>query len=302
MRPPETAPRQGCPELEALAAFVEGKLEGTERAAVVAHLADCDACREVVAESRALAGELELAGRDSSPEVRSLPVSRRPGFSSGWGVGLAAVLGLAAVGLGYLALLRPQSVEAVLGGLVNRGEALSLPETWTDPAWSVMRGEAPTISERAVAFRLGARSADLTLALAMKDQGAVRRLAVESVFLLAAVPFSEPIATAFRELAAKVSEPSANWSELARSVSAANGDVRDSVDEALLDLGRWAETGRLLAASRSTTRPPGPPGSSPETAELAELVAFAESTARSTDLAAREAAFERLVARGGDLR
>lgn len=299
MRLPESAPRQGCPELEALAAFVEGRLEANERTAVIEHLAGCDACREVVAESRALAGELELVAREAAPEVVPFPVRRR--LLPGWRFGVAAALVLVGAGLGFFVLLRPPSVEALLGRLVNRGDAVHLPATWTDPTWSVMRGEGPTLSDRAVAFRLGVRSADLALALAMRDQEAVRRLAAENVLLLSGVPFSEPIATTYREIAAKASEPSTNWSELARSAVAAGAEVRDSTDENLVELGRWAETGRLLASSRSSMRAPRPPKAARSTVELAESVAAAEHSTHGGDLVARESAFERLVARGGSL-
>jgi hypothetical protein len=40
-----------CPSLEDLAAFLDGKLSGGERARVVAHLADCPRCYEVFAET-----------------------------------------------------------------------------------------------------------------------------------------------------------------------------------------------------------------------------------------------------------
>ncbi|HVE72532.1 MAG TPA: zf-HC2 domain-containing protein [Thermoanaerobaculia bacterium] len=40
-----------CPSDETLAVFVEGKLKGAEREAVVAHLADCADCRDIVVDA-----------------------------------------------------------------------------------------------------------------------------------------------------------------------------------------------------------------------------------------------------------
>ena len=75
-RSPEVGQRSGCPELEALAAFVEGRLEGAEQAAVIEHLSDCEACREVVAESRALLAELDPAA--AAPQAPARPLEFRP--------------------------------------------------------------------------------------------------------------------------------------------------------------------------------------------------------------------------------
>ena len=41
----------GCPEPEDLAAFADGKLSGSQRTHVELHLADCDTCRELVADT-----------------------------------------------------------------------------------------------------------------------------------------------------------------------------------------------------------------------------------------------------------
>jgi serine/threonine protein kinase len=48
MKPAATLGRTGCPTENALARFVEGNLLGTDRASTEAHLADCNACQEVL--------------------------------------------------------------------------------------------------------------------------------------------------------------------------------------------------------------------------------------------------------------
>ncbi len=47
----------GCPAPEDLAAFVDGKLSREARAAIELHLADCDTCREAVADTVSLSNE-----------------------------------------------------------------------------------------------------------------------------------------------------------------------------------------------------------------------------------------------------
>lgn len=49
--------RLGCPGPEDLAAFTDGRLPRAERAQIESHLADCDACRELVAETVLLSQE-----------------------------------------------------------------------------------------------------------------------------------------------------------------------------------------------------------------------------------------------------
>ena len=66
------------PELETLAAFVDGRLSGAERASVVEHLASCDDCLEVVAETAAVQEELDA--ETSSPGQ----VVRQPGAWRRW--------------------------------------------------------------------------------------------------------------------------------------------------------------------------------------------------------------------------
>jgi tetratricopeptide (TPR) repeat protein len=51
-----------CPDAEELAEYVEGRLSGRARAHVEVHLADCEMCRDVVAETLRLGGEAVAAG------------------------------------------------------------------------------------------------------------------------------------------------------------------------------------------------------------------------------------------------
>lgn len=295
MDPHEMDRRSGCPEIETLAAFVDGRLESAELSAVVEHLADCDACRELVAECRALVGELGPAGVEAPAGVQPL---RR--FAPRWVWGLAAVLAVASVGLGYFLMAKAPAVDAVLADFGRRGEAARLPADWTDARWPVMRGEHSAVTERALAFRLGVRWADLALALGLGDRPKVESLATECAATLAEVPFSDSIAQRYREIAAMAADRSSDLRTVDGVAALAARETREAVDEAALDLGAWAEAERLMASARSPRVALRPPSSSAVPPALADLVAAAVESTRQADFAAREAAFARLIARAGD--
>ncbi len=79
-----------CSTLEEVAAFAEGRLRGAERERLIAHLAGCADCREVLAETVETAEELEAAerpakiahcGRAQRPP-RAIPLGEAPGAAA----------------------------------------------------------------------------------------------------------------------------------------------------------------------------------------------------------------------------
>jgi anti-sigma factor RsiW len=304
--PSRLDPRLGCPELEALAAFADGRLAGGERAAVVAHLADCDACRELVAETLALAaderptaaGEEVASGGDVVPFRKPKRAPRRRL--------LAGVAAAAAVVVAALLWLRssPPAAEVTLAALADEPRLLErLGADWAEPLWSVTRGDGPAVSDAARAFRLGVRSADLELALGAGDRRAARRFAAECALLLGDVPLADPAAHLYRELARRAGEPGEAVAALAADATTAARLAREAVEPQHGELGRWSETGRLAAAAGARVGLPALPAL--PAALPADAAALARAAARP-ELDApperRAAAFAELVARGGDLR
>jgi hypothetical protein len=294
-------PRRGCPELELLAAFADGRLAGAERAAVVAHLADCEACREIVVETRALAERPFAAGAEARGEV--VPF-RRPARR---GRGKAALVAAAAAAVAVAGALwffgRPVEVGGLLAELGRDQAAVArLGGDWSEPLWSVTRGDGPVVSEKARAFRLGVRSACLELALAAGDRRAARRLAAESALLVGDVPLADPVAHLYREIARRAGEPGAALAPLAADASTAARLAREAVEAPLWELGRWSESGRLAAAAGVHAALPRPPLAPEIPADLEALARRAARPDLDAPLAAQTEAFAELVARGGDLR
>lgn len=299
MRSPEVGQRSGCPELEALAAFVDGCLEGAEQAAVIKHLSDCEACREVVAETRSLVAELEPGLADSPREVRTLEPRSRGLARRIWT--LAAGLALTSAGLGYFLVAKSPTVDAVMAEFAQRGDAARLPSDWTDPRWPVMRGNEPSLAGRTLAFRLGVRRADLSLAIALGDRANIELLANESAATLAGVPFAVSIANRYRQIASGATDSSIDARVFKASAAIAARETRQAVDEETFNLGEWAESERLLASARSDPGAQAPPKISSMPEAVAGLLATALEARRQPDFAAREVAFERLIAYAGDL-
>jgi cellulose synthase operon protein C len=87
-----------CVDSQRLAAYVDGTLVPNERAGVEAHLADCEACREVVAEAARSTEALDGADADADEEPSTAPTvdiaaaRRRWGRRIVWGLAAAAVV------------------------------------------------------------------------------------------------------------------------------------------------------------------------------------------------------------------
>ena len=104
----QTPIREGCPDLETIAAYVDGRLEGTEKAEMEAHLASCDDCYSMFAET--------TRSETESGAGRSAVV--RPRFGRGWiALAVAAALIAAAIPLAWRLrarrAIRPDVAELV---------------------------------------------------------------------------------------------------------------------------------------------------------------------------------------------
>jgi CHAT domain-containing protein len=91
-------PREGCPDLETIAAYVDGRLEAGPREAAAAHLSTCEDCYEVFAETVRFQKEKGAAERGTVSAV-SRPWFRRSTALAGIA---ASLLAAGLVGIAFL--------------------------------------------------------------------------------------------------------------------------------------------------------------------------------------------------------
>lgn len=186
---PSTHP---CPDLEELAAFVDGRLEDDARAAVVEHLASCEDCYEVYAETLRVIEDLEaepVAVDDEAANDDLAPVVRHPrSFPWAWPTAAAALAAAAVVLVlrlpDFLSTSRTSGELVAVAGI--RGET-DLGE-WYAHGWSTTRGPNPYeyLSPEERSFRVGVRFVDLRSALALEDRDVAQNLAAELALLIEA--------------------------------------------------------------------------------------------------------------------
>jgi hypothetical protein len=111
MSEPRTIPAP-CPDLETVSAYVDGTVDPPTRAAVEAHLAECDPCHDLLVETMAAVDHMKAAERGGTAAPRS-----RRGFYLGTALLAAAALVLA-VGAGVLLRQSAQGDDSTFAGLV----------------------------------------------------------------------------------------------------------------------------------------------------------------------------------------
>jgi len=320
-------PILSCPDPEQLAALADGGLNGAERQQVVEHLAECGECYEVFVETvRFLEEEPDVAETGGETDGKVLS---GPWFGSLRALAVAAALVVAAVGIwsvvgGSGGLPGGSSSELPrVSSLVTRldlGEEQSTPdELFAAWGWPVMRGEGSRSSGSVdlvpvpedVAFRLGAISADLEVALQTGRTGASARLSHELERLLGdEVGFSEHLVASYQALRRQI-EGGATAEDLARPLADTSALVEERVGVETFRFGAWAEVGRLAAATgdlsyfgrrsvgRTARRLVASDMPSTLLVELEGVVSRLESGVSSGDLPGLERRFAEIVRRGG---
>jgi hypothetical protein len=247
-----------CPELEDLAAFLDGKLTAEERARITDHLANCESCYEVFAGT---ARFLEDTRDQQSLPPPHQPVApqrpferwrepRAPRFRRRW-VTAAAAAGLMAATAGLLLFwqggwtLSTEQLASLVGGPVATAAV-----PWEG---KVVRGEQEVqeLPPEVGAFRLGVRFLDLHLALASGDKQradeALRRLdnLLKDVELL-----PSETRTTFGAMRKSLQQGAAPRSFLADAGTREKKAIKELlVEPRFIELGSWTEACRLAGAS-----------------------------------------------------
>lgn len=238
-----------CLAAEVLATFAEGRLAGEERARVLAHLAGCADCREVLAETVAF---LDEDGWEEDETAAATEGKVVPGPWQRLMPGLGTLAAMLVVGIGVVAfwsdltgLIGDDPVDRVQ--LASRLDWAEVPDDAPGPVFGgTVRGdgdgERPIEPEALV--RIGAALLDLEVAARAGEEpwgdrrDALRREFVQLEFAQAWV------------LSVEALEPD--------GLTDLEDRLREWVDDdaVFVDLGLWAEAGRLatLAGDLETLR------------------------------------------------
>lgn len=163
------------PEVDELAAFVDGQLTGDRRQRMVEHLSVCAECRDLFGEAAEVVANVELEDqhRETSLRRRLLPAPwrRKAILASALAAGLLVVLLSPRI---FELVTGPRTtLGAVTGELVPRDEEPGRPliaevsQTWLSHDWPRYRslGEVASLSREERSFQLGVRVMELEIAL-----------------------------------------------------------------------------------------------------------------------------------------
>jgi hypothetical protein len=292
----DMSPRRDHPELEAIGAYLDGRLASAERAAVEAHLADCGDCRELLGETahalgavpEALAAPLAEAPRDPPPPVSRVPRRRSWHLSARLALPLAAALAAAILAPWLLGRLRtpPPRVATLAGQLPPAPELVT--ELWQRGIYRGSAGSVGRLDRRSTLA--GVLLLDARVALAAGDRARAILVTSRLAALLEDIGQVRAEAGRLREVAERLERGDAP-DELVARIDEVEPMLEERLLPGWLDLGRWAEAGRLAAARRSAEyfrsrptrvrlerlRAPAAGLDGETVAALAELAAFCES-------------------------
>ena len=239
--------------LELLAALIDGRLSGEERARAVKLLAESDEALEVFA-------SVVRDERVEGAKVIPMRPSRR---WNQWRV-FVPVAAAAAIAI----IMIPRLVSRLGTKSLAAQYAMALTENprfadqlrpgWDGRGWSVTRGvgrEAPG-TPRAVepkyVFRLGVRSVDLQVSLRRRDTALATRLTNEVIATLSNVPMTEDVSLGYDELKTLISTDGVDRS--IERASSLEEDLRERVgNPSLFAFGQWTSAAELAARTRDTS-------------------------------------------------
>lgn len=247
-------------ELELMAAFIDGRLSGEDRARAMKLLANSDEALEIVAST--------LRDQQAIPDVKVVPIKRARRWRQ-WKtmVPLAAAAGLAIVAVPKLTGRGAQAdlAKAYAMELTQDPRFASGLRSGWDQRWAATRGGAVTgeaagtrqagsATESRLAFRLGARLVDLQIALQRGDTALSERFANEIIETLKGVAFSELVGTSYAELKSRLATESRD--QLVGRASVAERELRDLLGSSLLAgfaFGEWAAGAELAAQTHDAS-------------------------------------------------
>ena len=248
------------PDLEDIAALIDGRLAGAERARVVARLAEDEASYEVFSEVLRLQEEEQpaegpVAVEPANARGEVVPFdhrSRRGPSGSGWRRWLpaAAMLAAALSAVVIGSLLRDPSRDArslTVASLRNAAPSTGL-DDWYGEGKITLRGEGVTgATDNKVDFQLGVQVVDLHVALATNDLGHARTALQRQLNLLNNDDRALYLEGARYERLLEMLEQGPDAAVLRAEAATGERELEESVGGLYFDFGRWVEAARLAA-------------------------------------------------------
>lgn len=234
---------------ETLAAFLDDRLSGDEREAVLAKLVRSDEDYGTLLDISAVAAELE---RETPPLTASPTPTPTPAPSlvrslrwRRFGLGLAAAIAASMAGIAYLG--RAPSAPTLLDRVAidaTGGRSVVATAVARASAGEVRGSAAVSSSPTLHAFQLGIESIDVDLALYFQDHAAVGALATALSRSVSQLEGGSPVQVRLERFATNTRATRAEWRPISRDLRALTNS-----DAALFDLGEWTESARVAAGS-----------------------------------------------------
>lgn len=237
-----------CPPLEDIAAFLDGKLSGEERARIVAHLADCESCYALFADAARfqLEEDKELGAEPVKAEVIPFPRKR----VLRWALPLAAML---LIGLATIPLYKQykEMPDMFAAQLVNPSALKDVP---SDRLWSNDKrsgSKLQLLDSQPAEFMVGAHQVDLRVILARNDvQGAANVLARINSYIEGLL-FSDEQAQVYKRVQAEILERKRQPKDFLEEATATEASLTQITSYSLA-FGKWVEAARLAVLARQS--------------------------------------------------
>ena len=236
-------------DVDLIAAFIDGRLTPAERERALHLLTHSDEAFEIFADALRVQGD--AAG------AKVLPIVVAPSWRRlrRWSVVVPAVAA-AALLIAVLPRLRGSHgerafaphAEAIVGQLAQRPDLLRMAATngWEQRDWSVMRGASSALADSARDFRLGVRTVDLQVAVAIDDRQLADRLTAEMLGWIGPLQFSQVVASKYTDLRAEIASAQAR-ERIVGDASQAEAKLGELLDSFWFGFGKWCAGGELAA-------------------------------------------------------
>lgn len=242
-----------CPSLEDIAAFLDGKLSGEERARIIAHLNECASCYSVFADAaRFQLDEKQEASEPEKTEQLSgtvVPFPKRKLLT--WAASIAALL---LVGLAAIPIYRQYNEMPVLvaSELIDPGVPVASESIgeWQDRFRGI--DDEGALTDSPAEFLLGAHLVDLRLRLARNEKGEADQILLQignQMDQLLVKPAEE--ARFYAEARGRIAEGVPPQSLLAEADRVEASLTEFLAPATYLAFGKWTEAGRLSAQARN---------------------------------------------------